>query len=398
MDYNKIVSNRVKDISPSSTMEINTLTMELKKEGIHVINLSVGELDFETPEAIANEGIRAIKTGKTRYTPAAGTLNLRQAIIDKYNKEYGVQFSINEVCINAGAKNSLFNVFMTVCAEGDEVILPAPYWVSYTEQIKLAGATPVIIDCEEINGFKMTPEQLKNSINPKTKALVITSPNNPTGTVYTNEELSLLLEVIKDTEILIIFDEIYDKLIYDDQKHCFFLEQNSEYKDRTIIVNGHSKVYAMTGWRLGWTIAPEPIIKQIVKFQSHSLGGACTISQEAGTFAMTYYSEDFKVTLQKRRDLLVSRLNKIKGISCVLPEGAFYAFPNIKRLLGLKFREVTITSSIDFCKLLLKEAHIATVPGSAFGLEGYFRISYGVSINEIEQAMDKLEAFIMEIQ
>lgn len=398
MSSNKYLSNRVNEINPSATMKLNALSKELQKHGKDVISMAVGELDFETPSVISNAGIEAIKAGKTKYTPAAGMLELRQAIIKKYKEEYNLNYSIEEISINSGAKNSLYNVFVSICNPGDEVILPAPYWVSYPEQIKLSNGKPIIIECNDNQEFKMTPEQLRRAITKNTKAVVITSPNNPTGTIYSREELKNLIDVIVDKDILIIYDEIYDYLIFDKKKHVCLPELFPELKDRILVINGHSKVYSMTGWRLGWIVGPKEIIKKVIDFQSHSLGAASTISQIAGTTALSNFTTEFRDILEERRNYIMSRLCAINGISCINPSGAFYMFPNIQKFFGKNHKGRIINNSEEFCSLLLNEKYVVTVPGIAFGLEGYLRLSYGMPMEVIEEALRRIEEFILEIK
>lgn len=391
------ISKRVGLISASPTMAMHAITQELKKSGKKIINMSSGEMNFKTPDQISSKGIEAIQEGKTKYTPASGMIELREAIVKKYRREYNVEFNIDEISVNSGAKNSLFNVFMSICNQGDEIILPTPHWVSYPEQIKLAEALPVVITGKEENSFKVTPKQLKEAISPKTKAFVLTTPNNPSGTGYTKEEILDLLQVLENKNIYLIFDEIYDSMTFSEFKHFSLAEKYHDFKDRIIIVNGHSKVYSMTGWRLGWTIAPVDVTSAIIKFQSHSLGGACTISQVAGITALEYYSDFFTSELEKRRDALLDGIERISEITCVKPVGAFYAFPNVSRLFGKMINGKKISNSKEFSEALLENALVSSIPGSAFGMDEHIRLAYAIEIKDIEMAVERIQYFVEQL-
>jgi aspartate aminotransferase len=390
------LSSRVRGIAPSPTITMDAKTKALIEQGKPVVNMSVGEPDFDTPVPIAYAGIRAITEGRTRYTPAAGTLALRRAICRKLAEENGLQYTPEQIVVSCGAKHSLFNVFLTICDPGDEVILPAPYWVSYPDQIRLAGATPVIVTCDEATGFKMTPDQLRAAITPRTKAVVLNSPNNPTGAVYTEAELRALGEVLLDHDVYIVTDEIYEKLVYDVQ-HVSLPALLPQLKERTIVVNGFSKAFAMTGWRLGYAAAPRDVAKAMASLQSHATGSPSTISQYAGVIAFQSFEPEMVREFRRRRDRLMAGLKEIPGITCVVPDGAFYAFPNISGLYGRRYRGQTLETADQFCEWLLEEELVSAVPGGGFGAPNNIRLSYAVSFEQVEQAIERIARFVQKL-
>ena len=391
------LSSRVRMIQPSATMSVDAKTKALLKEGKPVINMSVGEPDFDTPVPAAFAGIQAITNGNTRYTAAAGTLELRKAIAEKLMVENGLQYAPEQIVVSSGAKHSLFNIFLTICEEGDEVILPAPFWVSYPEQIRLAGATPVIVTCDESTGFKMTAEQLEAAITPKTKAVLLNSPSNPTGAVYSESELRALGEVLMKHDVYIVTDEIYERLVYG-VEHISLPKLYPDLMNRTLVVNGFSKAFAMTGWRLGYVAAPGDVAKAISSLQSHGTGSPSTISQAAGVVALRSFEPDMVAEFKRRRGLLVEGLNSLPGVSCLMPDGAFYAFPNISGLFGKSYQGKRITSAIDYASLLLEESLVAVVPGEAFGAPNNIRLSYAVSYEDIEEALNRMKQFNQQLQ
>lgn len=386
------LSPRVRGIAPSATMSIDAKTKNLIKEGKPVINMSVGEPDFDTPMEPAYAGIRAIVSGNTRYTAAAGTLELRQAIARKLMTENGLQYSPEQLIVSNGAKHSLFNIFLSICEPGDEVILPAPYWVSYPEQIRLAGATPVIVECDESTGFKMTAKQLAAAITPKTKAVMLNSPNNPTGAVYHEEELRALGAILVQHDVFLVTDEIYERLVYD-VEHISLPKLYPDLMNRSLVVNGFSKAFAMTGWRLGYAAAPVDVAKAMNSLQSHGTGSPSTITQAAGVVALDSFHPEMVAEFKHRRDYLVAELQSIPGLQCLVPDGAFYVFPNVSQVFGQTYKGRTVTNAITYCEILLEEHFVAAVPGEAFGSPNNIRISYATSFEEIQTAVDRIRAF-----
>lgn len=395
------LAERVMKISPSLTLAIDAKAKQMKAEGIRVFNFGVGEPDFDTPEHIKQAAIDAINKGMTKYTPAAGTLELKQAVVDKFKRENGLDYDISQIVISCGAKHSLYNAFQVLVEDGDEVILPAPFWVSHLEQIKIAGAEPVIVMTEEKNGFKMTPKQLEKAITSKTKAVLLNSPSNPTGSVYTKEELEALAEVILKHNIIVISDEIYEKLIYDGLEHVSIASLSDELKERTVVINGVSKAYAMTGWRIGYAAAPVEIAKKMASLQSHATSNPTSIAQAASVAALNGDQkpvEDMKREFVKRRDYMLNRLLNIDGITCPKPGGAFYLFPNVSAYFGKAYKGKQINNATDLATLLLDEVQVAVVPGVAFGSDNFVRLSYATSIEVIAEAMDRIESVLAEIK
>ena len=395
------LAERVMKISPSLTLAIDAKAKQMKAEGIRVFNFGVGEPDFDTPEHIKQAAIDAINKGMTKYTPAAGTLELKQAVVDKFKRENGLDYDISQIVISCGAKHSLYNAFQVLVEDGDEVILPAPFWVSHLEQIKIAGAEPVIVMTEEKNGFKMTPKQLEKAITSKTKAVLLNSPSNPTGSVYTKEELEALAEVILKHDIMIVFDEIYEKLIYDGLEHVSIASLSDELKECTVVINGVSKAYAMTGWRIGYAAAPVEIAKKMASLQSHATSNPTSIAQAASVAALNGDQkpvEDMKREFVKRRDYMLNRLLNIDGITCPKPGGAFYLFPNVSAYFGKAYKGKQINNATDLAALLLDEVQVAVVPGVAFGSDNFVRLSYATSIEVIAEAMDRIESVLAEIK
>ncbi|MCL0028257.1 pyridoxal phosphate-dependent aminotransferase [Peptococcaceae bacterium] len=395
------LAERVMKISPSLTLAIDAKAKQMKAEGIRVFNFGVGEPDFDTPEHIKQAAIDAINKGMTKYTPAAGTLELKQAVVDKFKRENGLNYDISQIVISCGAKHSLYNAFQVLVEDGDEVILPAPFWVSHLEQIKIAGAEPVIVMTEEKNGFKMTPEQLEKAITSKTKAVLLNSPCNPTGSVYTKEELEALAEVILKHDIIIVSDEIYEKLIYDGLEHVSIASLSDELKECTVVINGVSKAYAMTGWRIGYAAAPVEIAKKMASLQSHATSNPTSIAQAASVAALNGDQKpvgDMKREFVKRRDYMLNRLLNIDGITCPKPGGAFYLFPNVSTYFGKAYKGKQINNATDLATLLLDKVQVAVVPGVAFGSDNFVRLSYATSIEVIAEAMDRIESVLAEIK
>jgi len=388
-----IISNSLKRIKPSPTIAVTQKARELKAAGKDVIGLGAGEPDFDTPDNIKMAAIEAINKGETKYTAVDGTPDLKQAIISKFKRENNLQYSDEEITVGTGGKQVIYNTLMATLNKGDEVLIPAPFWVSYPDMVLLAGGKPKIIKCEEKNGFKLTPQKLQKAITKKTKWLILNSPSNPTGAAYTRNEIEDLSKVlIKNKKIYILSDDIYEHIKYDNF-NFFTIAQIAKLKDRTITMNGVSKSYAMTGWRIGYAAGPKEIIKAIRKIQSQSTSNPSSISQAAAIEALNG-SQDFikerSEAFKERRDFVVNSLNNIKGISCLKPNGAFYVFPNCKQLLGKKTK---IKTDSDFVKKLLEKANVAVVQGSAFGLNGYFRISYATSMENLKKAMERIKFF-----
>ena len=388
-----IISNSLNKIKPSPTIAVSQKARELRAAGKDVIGLGAGEPDFDTPNNIKNAAVRAIRAGETKYTAVDGTLALKKAIVKKFKKENNLKYSIDQITVGAGGKQVLYNTFMATLNKGDEVIIPAPFWVSYPDMVLLAGGKPKIVKCGEKDGFKITAENLKKAITKKTKWLILNSPSNPTGAGYTKNEIKKLSKVlIKHKKIHILSDDIYEHVKYDNFKF-YTIAQIPKLKNRTLTMNGVSKSYAMTGWRIGYAAGPVNIIKAIRKIQSQSTSNPSSISQAAAVEALNGTQKFIKKranSFKVRRNFVVNSLNNIKGISCLKPNGAFYVFPNCKKLLGNKTKLKTDT---DFVKKLLEKSNVAVVQGSAFGLDGYFRISYATSMQKLKIAMSRIKSF-----
>lgn len=380
------LSKRVSLLEPSETLAIAAKAKELQGRGIDVVSLSAGEPDFDTPAFIKEAAAQALLKGATKYTPATGTIELREAIVRKFQRDQGLTFPADQIIVSSGAKHSLFNVFFTLLNEGDHVLIPAPYWLSYSAMVTLAGGVSVIVPTTEATQFKLTPDVLRKSITPRTKILVLNSPSNPTGAVYSKEEFEGLAEVLKDyPKVQIVSDEIYEKLIFDGLKHISIASLNSEIAQRTIIVNGHSKAYAMTGWRLGYTACPnKEIAKAISSLQSHSTSNPTSFAQAGGVVALDKGDEEAArmcKVYEKRRDLFYNLISAIKPLKPFRPQGAFYLFVNIAE---------TGFNSSDLIQKLLEEAHVATIPGKPFGSDSHIRMSFATSEEKLEEAARRL--------
>ena len=397
-----IISDSLKRIKPSSTIAVTTKARELKAAGKDVIGLGAGEPDFDTPDNIKEAAIKAIKEGDTKYTAVDGTPALKKAIVEKFKRENNLDYSIDQITVGAGGKHVIYNAMMATLNKGDEVIIPAPYWVSYPDVVLLAGAKPVIIECSEDQGFKLNPKDLKNNITNKTKWLILNSPSNPTGVSYSENEIKKLAEVLKkNSHVHILSDDIYEHISYEGFKF-FTIAQIPELKERVLTMNGVSKSYAMTGWRIGYAAGSKEIIKAIAKIQSQSTSNPSSVSQAAAVEALNgtqnFITERSKA-FQERRDFVVSELNKIDGINCLKPEGAFYVFPSCKDLLGKKDNKGNVLKTdSDFVQSMLENAGVAVVQGSAFGLDGFFRISYATSMENLKKALIKISDFCKSIK
>jgi aspartate aminotransferase len=381
------ISNRAAALSPSLTLAVDSKAKQMKAEGQDVVGFGAGEPDFDTPQHIKDAAAKALAAGFTKYTPSSGIPELRQAIAEKFKRENGLTYKPSQVIVSCGGKHSCFNVIFATCQEGDEVLIPAPYWLSYPEMVKLAGATPVILPTTDKSEFKITPEQLRAAITPRTRLLVFNSPSNPTGSVYTPEQIKALGDVCVERGILIMSDEIYEHLLYDGAVHRSVASFSPAHFEHTIVVHGFAKAWSMTGWRLGFLAAPEPIAKAIDAIQSHTTSNPTSFAQKGAVAALTGPQDHLKIWLaefNQRRAYAWKKLNSIPGISCVNAKGAFYLFPNIAGT-GLK--------STVFCARLLEEEKVAAVPGIAFGADDYLRISYATSLANIQKGLDRLEAF-----
>ena len=390
------ISNRVKSINPSQTLAITAQALKMKREGKKVISFAAGEPDFDTPKNIKEEAISAIKQGFTHYTDNSGIIELKEAVIGKLKKDNKVEYKPAEIIISNGAKQCLFNAILTVCNPEDEVLLPTPCWVSYTEQIKFAQAAPIFINTYQEDAFKLSAAQVEEKISSKTKLLILNSPNNPTGAVYEMEELKKIAQLLVKYDIYCIGDEIYEKLIYDEAEHFTIASLSNEVKAKTIIINGVSKSYAMTGWRIGYAAGPEDIISGMGKIQGHSTSNPNSIAQKASVEALNGRQEtieEMRREFDQRRKYMVEKLNQIKGVSCLKPAGAFYAFPNVSKILekGVKYNGKRIINSFDLADFILKEAEVALIPGSAFEAEGYLRLSYATSMEDVKEGLDRIE-------
>ncbi len=388
-----IVSNSLKRIKPSPTIAVTSKAREMRAAGKDVIGLGAGEPDFDTPDNIKDAAIEAIKRGETKYTAVDGTPKLKKAIQGKFKRENNLSYDLDQISVGTGGKQVLYNVFMATLNPGDEVIIPAPYWVSYPDMVLLAGGKPKIVKCSEKNEFKITPVELKKAIGKKTKWLIINSPSNPTGSCYTKKEIEDLSKIlIKNKNVYILSDDIYEHITYDNFKF-FTIAEIKALKERTLTMNGVSKSYSMTGWRIGYGAGPKDIIKAVAKIQSQSTTNPSSISQAAAVEALNGTQDFIKIradSFKERRNYVVETLNSINGLSCLKPSGAFYVFPNCKKLLGKKTK---LKTDKEFVEKLLEKAEVAVVQGSAFGLDGYFRISYATSMDNLKKALGRIKSF-----
>ncbi|MBO5454213.1 MAG: pyridoxal phosphate-dependent aminotransferase [Clostridia bacterium] len=390
------ISQKIQSVSASPTLAIDAKYKEMKAQGVDVVGFGAGEPDFETPQNIKDAAIKAINDGLTRYTPASGTLDLRKAVAEKFKNENGLCYEPTQIIISNGAKHSLVNALMALLNPGEEVIIPAPFWVSYIEMIKIADGVPHIIETSEENNFKFTPNQLEEAINEKTKALILNSPSNPTGMVYTKEELEEIANICVKHDIYVISDEIYEKLIYEGE-HISIGSLNDEIMKRTITINGVSKSYAMTGWRIGFAAAPAHIAKAMANLQSHAASNPNSIAQAATIEALKGPQDEvekMRLVFAQRRINMCKRINSIDGVSCKEPQGAFYIMMNITKLFGRSFYGQVIDSSDKFAEVFLENAKVAVVPGSGFGADGYVRWSYATSEENINEGLNRLEEFL----
>lgn len=396
----KQLSNRLNRLAPSATLAMSQRSNEMRAQGIDVVNMSVGEPDFNTPDHIKEAGKKAIDDNFSKYSPVPGYLVLREAIADKLKRENGLDYSPSEIIVGTGGKQGVCNTILALVNPGDEVVIPAPYWVSYPQMVKLAGGEPVVVSTGIESDFKMTPEQLENAITEKTKLLIICSPSNPTGSVYSKEELEALARVVmRHDDLFVLSDEIYEHINYMGQNHS--LAEFPGMKERVVIANGASKAYAMTGWRLGWVAGPEWIVKGLSKLQGQYTSGTCDVSQMAALAAYNSPQEAreaMRVAFEHRRDLIVELARGIDGLEVNIPQGAFYLFPKCSSFFGKSDGERTINDSTDFAMYLLEVAHVATVAGDAFGAPDYFRMSYATSEDNIREAMRRIKESLEKLK
>jgi aspartate aminotransferase len=389
------LANRVSSLTPSSTLAITAKAQELKAAGHDVIGLGAGEPDFNTPQHIIDAALNAMNEGHTKYTATGGLAPLKKEIIEKFKKDQGITFEPSEIIVCSGAKHALYTLFQVILDEQDEVIIPTPYWVSYPEQVKLAGGVPVYVEGHEQQEFKITPEQLEEAITPKTKAIVINSPSNPTGMLYSSEELEALGKICIEHDVLIVSDEIYEKLVYGENKHISIAQLSPELKQQTLIINGVSKSHSMTGWRIGYAAGNKQIIKAMTDLASHSTSNPTSIAQYGSIAAYSGTQEpveEMRQAFEQRLNIIFEQLTSIPGVSCIKPQGAFYLFPNVKQAASIAgFEDVD-----DFAKGLLDEEKVAVVPGSGFGAPDNIRLSYATSLELLEKAVERMNQFIVK--
>ncbi len=396
------IAKRAKQISPSLTLEITARAKKMKADGMRVVSFAVGEPDFDTPDYIVNAGREALDKGFTKYTPVAGIPALKAAICQKLKNDNALDYEPADIVVSSGAKHSLFNAFMAILDQGDEVIIPSPYWLSYPEIVKMAGGVPVFVQTKPENSFKITPAELESAITDKTKAFILNNPNNPTGAVYTQSEISGLAQVLEKHDIFVVSDEIYEKLTYSG-KHCSIAAYSDILKERTILINGFSKSYAMTGWRMGYAAAAGHIAYAMSSMQSHSTSNANSIAQYASVAALTdkvhgeAFLSEMKATFAARRDLMTARLKKL-GVDFIQPEGAFYVMASVGKFIGKQYDGRLITSAFDFASVLLEKASVAVIPCESFGAPEYIRFSYAASESDIEHGLDAIGEFISKLQ
>jgi aspartate aminotransferase len=391
------LSKMAREVQPSATLAAGAKAKQLRAEGIPVFDFSLGEPDFATPEHICQAAVKAMKDGHTRYTPAAGIPELRAAVARSYKRIYGIQYSADQVIISGGAKHSIHNALASIVGPGDEVIIPTPYWVSYSDLVQMTGAKYVLVPTTHESGFKMTPAQLKAALTPRSRLLMLNSPSNPTGTVCTRQELEALADVVLEAGLAVISDEIYERLVFGDARATCFAALRPELAERTLTISGASKTYAMTGWRIGWALGPAHVIKTMGNVQSQQTGNPCSVSQYAALAAVEGDQEcveKMRREFEARRDLVCKRLAAVPGVRCPTPGGAFYAFFNVSAHFGRTLGGKKVTDSAAFCAVALESAHVNLVPGSAFGAEGYVRLSYAASREQINGGLDRLEKML----
>jgi len=396
-----LISKSVANISPSATEATSFLANQLKRQGIDVISFAQGEPDFDTPDNIKKAAIIAIKEGFTKYTDVPGIPELRKAVADKFKRENGIDYEPDQIIVSNGGKQALYEVFRTICEDGDQVLIPTPCYVSYAEQIKLAGAEPVFFKTKEENNFRPTLEEVKTNLTPRVKAFIINSPNNPTGSIIEKEQLKKIAGFLVERGVFMITDEVYEHLVYDGRNHISVASLGKKEKEMSITINSVSKTYAMTGWRVGYAAGPRNIIKAMNNLQGHATGNINSIAQKATIEALNGTQVPVRNMIKeygKRREYMVNRLNKIEGIKCNYPDGAFYAFPNVTALYGKKYNGNIIGNDVNVAKFFLEKAHVAVVPGVAFNYLGYVRFVFAKSMEEINEGLDRIEKAIKELK
>ena len=394
------LSRKAQAIEPSLTLAITAKAKEMKEKGIDVISFSAGEPDFNTPKNIINAAIKAMEDGNTKYTSVNGILQLREAICKKFKDDNGLEYNPSQIVVSTGAKQSLANTFLAILNPGDEVIVSTPYWVSYPELIKLADGKPVFVEGDEKSNYKFTKENLEKAVTAKTKAIVLNTPNNPTGTIYNKEELEVIADFAKKYDIIIISDEMYEKLIYDNENHISIASLSKDAYERTIVINGLSKSYAMTGWRIGYCAASEKIAKLMISIQSHVTSNVCSITQYAALEALSGPQDEITKMInefEKRINYMINRIESIDNLSIVKPKGAFYIMINIENCLGKEINGKILNDSMEFCASLLENEKLAVIPGKAFGLNNYIRVSYATSMEAIKEGLNRIESFIKKL-
>ena len=388
------ISDKSKQVTPSSTLALTAKINAMVAGGLDVVKFGAGEPDFDTPDHIKSAAVEALNQGFTKYTPVAGITELREAIVDKFERDNGLSYEANQVIVSCGAKHTIYNILQAICNPGDEIIFAAPYWVSYIEMVKLADATPIVINTTPDQNFALTPDQIKSAVTEKTKAIIICSPSNPTGTTYSTESLQMIAELAVEHQFYLISDEIYEALLYDGAKHRSLASFGDAVKSLTFVVNGVSKAYSMTGWRIGYTAGPEDAIKAMSKIQSHSTSNPTSIAQKAALAAITGSQEpvvEMVKAFQKRRDLICQRLDDIDGVEYVRPQGAFYIFPDFSHHYGRTINGHSINSSQELATYFLDEAKVGAVPGDGFGADNHMRFSFATSEIEINRGLDRIQ-------
>lgn len=395
------LSKKANSISPSITLEITGKANELKAQGVNVMSFAAGEPDFNTPRNIIEAAIKAMDDGYTKYTKTSGIVELRKAICKKLHQENNLNYSEEQIVVSTGAKQCLANTFLAILNRGDEVILQNPCWVSYTELIKLADGVPVIVNCDENDGYKLSAKNIEKAVTSKTKAILLNSPHNPTGIVYNKNELEEIAQIAKKYNLIIISDEIYEKLIYDGEEHVSIASLSEDAYERTIVINGLSKTYAMTGWRVGYTASSTKLAKVMSSVQSHMTSNVCSISQYAALEALTGPQDSInmmKNAFEERRNFMMKKLKGIDEVSFIKPQGAFYIMVDITYFIGKSINGIKINNSIEFAKILLEEEKVAVIPGAAFGLENFIRLSYATSMEVIEEGLDRIKSFLGKLK
>ena len=395
------LSERSQKVNASMTLALSAKAGQMKAEGHDVVSFGAGEPDFNTPEHIAEAGKEAIDKGYTNYTPAAGTKDLKKAVQKKFKEDNNLDYDLDQIIVSNGAKHSLFNTFQTILNPGDEVIIAQPYWVSYPETVKLGGGVPVYVEAEEKNDFKMKLSDIKDAVTEKTKAIIINSPNNPTGCVYNRDELQAIADLAVEEDFFVVSDEIYEELIYGDAEHISIASLGEEIKERTIVINGMSKAYAMTGWRIGFAAGPKKLVEIMSNIQSHATSNPNSIAQYASKVGLNGSKEVTKKMLKafkERRNYMVEKINEISDLSCKKPEGAFYVMMNIEKLIGKKYEGKEIEGSMSFADILLAESKVAVIPGKAFGNDKFVRLSYATSLDDIKRGLKRIKDFVNKVK